>query len=72
MARVSETIPVLFVPGERDVGLMPSPASLAAYRSKFGHDYFSFWYGGLKCVVMNSTLLIHPEVSGIIEVGVTV
>lgn len=61
MARVSETIPVVFCPGSRDVGEVPTPASLAAYRSRFGADYFGFWYGGVRGIVINSSLLIHPE-----------
>ena len=115
MARVSETIPLLFVPGDRDVGEIsflsfpvlsftfrppqffsfctlhsvfpsnfihslflllssslftphsllgevPTTASLAAYRKLFGRDHYGFWYGGVRCLVVNSPLLIHPEV----------
>jgi hypothetical protein len=125
MARVSETIPLLFVPGDRDVGEIsisaahrvsfsilsftflqpqylsfctfhslfpsllihsmfllllfalhylfilsgevPTPASLAAYRKLFGRDHYGFWYGGVRCLVVNTPLLIHPEVRRSLE-----
>jgi 3',5'-cyclic AMP phosphodiesterase CpdA len=61
MARVSDTIPVLYCPGSHDVGAVPTPASLAGYRARFGADYFGFWYGGVRGLIINSSLLIHPE-----------
>ena len=48
----------LFLP----LGEIPSPSSLAAYRKLFGRDHYGFWYGGLRCLVVNSPLLIHNEV----------
>jgi hypothetical protein len=62
MARISETIPIVFVPGEADVGLSPTPSSLLAYRKLFGYDHFGFWYGGLRCLIINSPLLVSPQV----------
>lgn len=61
MACVSDSIPVLFVPGSSDVGNPPTMASLNAYRDRFGSDYYGFWYGGLRCLVLNSTLLQNPS-----------
>jgi hypothetical protein len=43
-------------------GETPTPESLAAYCALFGRDFFGFWYGGLRCLVVNSPLLRHPEV----------
>jgi 3',5'-cyclic AMP phosphodiesterase CpdA len=60
MARVSETIPVLYVPGPRNVGEAPTPGSLAAYSKRFGNHFYGFWYGGLRCLVINSPLLANP------------
>ena len=34
----------------------------ASYREKFGADYFGFWFSGLRGIVLNSPLMIHPEV----------
>ena len=89
MARVSETIPVVYVPGSEDMGptatawrdddgsgaagagddddddddeggggaRAPGKRALAAYEARFGADYFSFWVGGTRGVVLNSALL---------------
>lgn len=61
MARVSDSIPVLYLPGNHDIGNEPTEASLAEYRVRFGADYYGFWYGGLRCIVLNSTLMIKPH-----------
>lgn len=58
VARVSDTIPVVFVPGPYEVGQIPTPSTLSNYRSLFGADYYSFWYQGMKGIVVNSSLLI--------------
>ena len=60
-SRISETIPVLFVAGLNDVGSTPTPESLSCYRQNFGADYYGFWYGGTRCIVINSSLLINGE-----------
>ena len=46
MARISETIPVLYVPGVNDVGTHPTPESLAKYNENYGADFYGFWFGG--------------------------
>ena len=58
LCRVSETIPMVFVPGCNDVGTRPTPETLKAYHDKFGADYYGFWYGGARCLVINSMLMI--------------
>jgi hypothetical protein len=60
MARVSETIPVLFVPGENDVGAQPTPQSIARYHAQFGCDFFGFWFGGNSLFVF--VLIVDPLV----------
>jgi serine/threonine protein kinase len=69
-AKVSETIPVLLIPGQRDVcestpdgRLILTPTSLSAYRRLCGADYFALWYGGIRVLIVNSTLLMSAEVS---------
>jgi hypothetical protein len=68
MARVSDTIPIIFVPGDHEMGFSPSsPYSSPEnflyhriqYQKLFGCDYFSFWYQGTKGIVINSHLLIE-------------
>mmetsp|Transcript_30615 Transcript_30615/g.57059 ORF Transcript_30615/g.57059 Transcript_30615/m.57059 type:complete len:922 (+) Transcript_30615:69-2834(+) len=61
MARVSETIPVLYVPGENDVGSSPTVQSLERYHAQYGADYYGFWFGGVRLLVLNTSLLMNPE-----------
>eukprot|EP00595_Chromulina_sp_UTEXLB2642_P002349 CAMPEP_0196767934 /NCGR_PEP_ID=MMETSP1095-20130614/42143_1 /TAXON_ID=96789 ORGANISM="Chromulina nebulosa, Strain UTEXLB2642" /NCGR_SAMPLE_ID=MMETSP1095 /ASSEMBLY_ACC=CAM_ASM_000446 /LENGTH=274 /DNA_ID=CAMNT_0042136805 /DNA_START=1656 /DNA_END=2477 /DNA_ORIENTATION=+ len=61
MARVSDTIPVLYVPGSTDIGEHPTKESIDNYNRYFGADYFGFWFGGVRCLILNSCLLRHPE-----------
>lgn len=59
MARLSDTIPVMYVPGASDVGHTPTPESLQLYRKRFGADYYGVWYGGVRYLMINSCLMIH-------------
>lgn len=61
LCRVSETTPLLFVPGPHTIGNSPTPANIDLYNAKFGADYFGFFYGGFRCLVVNSSLMIHNE-----------
>lgn len=36
---------------------------LETYRNTFGADYFGFWFGAIRILVLNSTLLCYPSVS---------
>ena len=58
-ARISESIPVLYVPGDGDVG--SDLATLQAYRSRFGSDYFGFWFYSMRIIVANSSLLLSSS-----------
>lgn len=63
-ATVDPDIPVRFVPGNHDVApdvLAPTPESIARYRAVFGDDLYSFEHGGWLFVVMNTTVIDHPE-----------
>src|ERR1700719_3699722 len=48
------------VPGNHDVRDEPTPESLAAYRLKFGPDYYSFRYQDFAGLVIDSSLIQHP------------
>ncbi|XP_033467610.1 serine/threonine-protein phosphatase CPPED1 [Epinephelus lanceolatus] len=50
------TIPLVFVSGNHDLGNTPTPRTLEQYCSAWGNDYFSFWVGGVFCLVLNSQL----------------
>ena len=45
------------MPGNHDVGNEPTAALLAAYRERFGPDYYSFRAGGVAGIVLNSSLI---------------
>jgi hypothetical protein len=34
--------------------------TVVEYRKHFGMDYYGFWYGGLRCLVINSCLMMNP------------
>jgi len=55
------SIPLYNVPGNHDVGNTPSPADIAAYRTAFGKEYYSFRYQSMLGVVLNSVYLHSPQ-----------
>ena len=56
-AKLDRSIPLYNVPGNHDVALPMSAASLAAYRRVFGADYYAFDNHGLRGIVINSSLI---------------
>ena len=57
-------IPMLWVPGNHDIAddtVVPSPASVAAYREVFGADFYGFDHGEVRFVVLNTVVIDHPE-----------
>ncbi len=59
-AKLDRSIPLYNVAGNHDVGNEPTPETLAAYRQKFGRDYYSFRHGELFGIVLNSSLIQAP------------
>lgn len=59
--KIDPSIPLVCVSGNHDVGNKPTPDSLASYRKAFGEDWFGFWAGGVRCLVLNSTLYHDPS-----------
>lgn len=49
------------VPGNHDVGMIPSEQSLTAYRNIVGEDYYSFSVGSTLCIVVNSQLWVNEK-----------
>ncbi|ODM89056.1 Serine/threonine-protein phosphatase CPPED1 [Orchesella cincta] len=47
-------IKLVFACGNHDIGDIPTSQSVEQYRNQFGIDYFAFWVGGVKFVVLNS------------------
>lgn len=57
-------IGVRLVPGNHDIApdaVMPTVESIARYRERFGSDYYSFVHHRTLFVVMNTTVIDHPE-----------
>lgn len=61
MGKVDRSIPVYSIAGNHDIGNEPTPATIAAYRARFGKDYYTFRYGPLVGIVLNSTVIHSPQ-----------
>lgn len=62
--RLDSRIPLKWVPGNHDVAfdtVAPTDESIERYRSVFGPDYYSFDYEATRFVVLNTSVLDHPE-----------
>ena len=60
-AKLDPSIKLYNVAGNHDVSNQPTPATLAAYRERFGPDYYSFRSGDLAGFVLNSSLIAAPQ-----------
>jgi serine/threonine-protein phosphatase CPPED1 len=54
-------IPLHNVVGNHDVGNAPTHESLEAYRRVFGPDYYAFQSGEMEGIVIDSSIIQHPE-----------
>ncbi len=54
-------IKLVCVCGNHDIGDIPTPAAAKLYRDQFGQDYFSFRYGGVEFVILNSQYFKCPD-----------
>jgi serine/threonine-protein phosphatase CPPED1 len=61
IAKVDPAVPVYSVAGNHDLENEPTPATLAAYRSVIGKDYYTFRSGSLLGIVLNSTMIVAPQ-----------
>jgi 3',5'-cyclic AMP phosphodiesterase CpdA len=59
--KLDSAIPLYSLPGNHDVGNSPTVASLKAYRENIGPDYYTFRSGEIEGIVLNSSLIQHPE-----------
>ena len=59
-SKIDRSIPVHAVAGNHDVGNEPTPATLKAYRARFGQDYYSFRHGRLYGIVLDSSIISAP------------
>jgi len=56
-SKLDETIPLVCVCGNHDVGNKPTENTTQLYKDEFGDDYLSFWCGGVKFMVLNSQIV---------------
>jgi serine/threonine-protein phosphatase CPPED1 len=61
LRKLDPTIPVYNVAGNHDVGNLPTPSTLASYRAAYGPDYYTFHYGQVLGVVLDSNLIAAPD-----------
>jgi 3',5'-cyclic AMP phosphodiesterase CpdA len=61
LKKLDAGIRVYSVAGNHDVGNVPTAESLAAYRKKFGADWYGFREGPLYGIVLNSVLYHSPQ-----------
>ncbi|XP_054913725.1 serine/threonine-protein phosphatase CPPED1 [Poeciliopsis prolifica] len=55
------SIPLVFVSGNHDLDQVPTPSTVERYCQSWGDDYFSFWVGGVLCLVLNSQLYFNAS-----------
>jgi 3',5'-cyclic AMP phosphodiesterase CpdA len=60
VAQLDKSIPLYNVPGNHDLALPLSAASVRAYRQVFGPDYYTFENHGLFGIVINTSLIKEP------------
>jgi predicted phosphodiesterase len=60
-AKLNPAIKLYSVAGNHDVRNEPTSESLAAYRRKFGPDYYVFRYQDFAGFVIDSNLIQHPD-----------
>ncbi len=61
---IDDDIPVHWAPGNHDIAFdytVPTEDSLAFYRDAFGPDFYAFGYRNTRVVVLNTTIIDHPE-----------
>jgi 3',5'-cyclic AMP phosphodiesterase CpdA len=59
--KLDPSIPLYTLPGNHDVGNEPTPESLAAYRERFGRDYYTFRAQDMEGIVLDGTLIQAPQ-----------
>jgi len=60
-AEIDPSIPLICTCGNHDIGNVPNGIMIEKYKKSFGDDYFAFWAGGCRFIVLNSTLAVQPQ-----------
>ena len=60
-SKLNQNIKLMCLCGNHDVGDKPTPMTIDLYKRRFSDDYYSFWYEGVKFMVLNSQLYKFDE-----------
>ena len=60
-SRLDDSIALVCLCGNHDVGNRPTKASIDKYKSQFGDEYLAFWVNGTYNIVLNNVLFVNPE-----------
>jgi len=60
-SQVDQTIPLVCLCGNHDVGNRPNKASIERYTNAFGDDYLAFWTNKTYNIVLNTNLFADPS-----------
>jgi hypothetical protein len=60
-ALLHDSIPLICLCGNHDVGNRPTKTSIQKFKSFFGDDYLAFWTNGSYNIVLNSVLFSNPD-----------
>ena len=55
-SRIDPCIPLVCVCGNHDVSDIPNRRTITDYGQEYGDDYFAFWCGGVRCIVLNTMM----------------
>ncbi|XP_038064476.1 serine/threonine-protein phosphatase CPPED1-like isoform X2 [Patiria miniata] len=59
--KLDPEIPLVYLPGNHDIGDSPSMEDIQLYHDTFGDDFYSFWVGGVRFIVLNSQVYADPS-----------
>ncbi|CAK8695627.1 serine/threonine-protein phosphatase CPPED1-like [Clavelina lepadiformis] len=60
-SQLNTSIPIFAVSGNHDLGQKPTLETMEMYRRDFGDEYYTFWYGGIFYIVINTQCIISPD-----------
>jgi 3',5'-cyclic AMP phosphodiesterase CpdA len=63
VGQLDKSIPLYNVPGNHDLALPLSAASVRAYRQRFGPDHYTFENHGMLGIVINTSLIKEPTLA---------
>lgn len=59
--KLDKNIPLYTIPGNHDIGDVPTEQTLGWYRKRVGKDWYCFDYGGWHFIGLNSSIIAHGQ-----------